>query len=442
MNSLRDMWEELVREEDLPSLDAILTWIFCLEASSVKAPRNHKEILSDLASNLILHNLETKYGLEESECEERMKQVLPPLVINEPDEEPKLRSDELLGIAKPILGENILGRLAKLDDVEKNALAFLLIYLRSIQKRAFSRSVLSSEELKRLTVVFDRAFDEALLAKEKLRGHPLWEIGDVLVKAGIGYWHAWVTGYGNHHLQVMVPTYHFEVVQQHRHLLPEVKDFDEKKLSQELENLDDVEREILSISLRRHPLEPELEEYKLPKVREPECELDLIYLIGRYWRVIKEKTELEDIRFVDKHWDAKGIYRGKEVKIEIKINGEKFDKDPNEIDLLICWKISLIRRILGVLFKQWDKGDRAIFMKWELDDRAKRRMDDLRSRLGIDQLRISLFHGSGKGAYPFKKQLLKTTGSEEEVPDSEEEIAKEILRCVGVEVIELSKLFT
>jgi len=47
----------------------------------------------------------------------------------------------------------------------------------------------------------------------------------------------------------------------------------------------------------------------------------------------KQKTILEDIVFVDKHWDAEGIYKG-------KVDAKDFDKDPNKIDLLICWKAS------------------------------------------------------------------------------------------------------
>ncbi|GEM_PF-4037340 len=162
--------------------------------------------------------------------------------------------------------------------------------------------------------------------------------------------------------------------------------------------------ELHTIYLSKHgDIKPK--KFVLPRIREPRCELDLIYLIGRYWDVIRERTGLEEIVFVDKHWDAEGIYRGRKVRIEVKLDAKDFDKDPTKIDLLICWKLTPSGSILKQL-PLYGRNDLWIH-KYNLKENEK------------DCLRNLLKRG--------KTNLV-------------EDLIKEIFRCVGIEIIVLSEI--
>ena len=155
-----------------------------------------------------------------------------------------------------------------------------------------------------------------------------------------------------------------------------------------------------------------LKEYRLPKIREPKCEHDLYFLIGRYWNSIREKIGLEDIVFVDRHWDAEGIYKGKKVRIEVKVDAKDFDKDPTKIDLLICWKITPSGNILGQIY--FDELKNAEYRSnkaklWALTYNLSEEQKECLKKLRLNQK-------SGK------------------------ELIKEIFKCVGIDVIELSEI--
>ena len=264
-------------------------------------------------------------------------------------------------------------------------------------------------------------FDETLLARNVLEIEPdselpFWEIGDVVVKAGIGYWIPYVSSSCYIYLNLIIPKFLFEILEHNKHLLPKIENFDERfeKIQERLKNID-IEREIHSIFLSRVKNEMKIKEFKLPKIREPRCESDLYFLIGRYWDIIREKTGLEDIVFVDKHWDAEGIYRGRKVRIEIKVDAKDFDKDPNEIDLLICWKITpsgtIAKQISFEMFENMYKTRGKVYRKekiWVYDYDISEESKECLKRLQFQRM--------------------------------SKDLVKEIFKCVGIEVIELSEI--
>jgi hypothetical protein len=75
-------------------------------------------------------------------------------------------------------------------------------------------------------------------------------------------------------------------------------------------------------------------------MRTPECEQDLVFLIGDNWNKIKQKTDLQSIKFVDQSLDAVGKYDGQEVMIEVETESGNFFRhghDEDRCDVVICW---------------------------------------------------------------------------------------------------------
>ena len=258
-----------------------------------------------------------------------------------------------------------------------------------------------SEYLKTLTLEFNKIFNEKLLAKKeivnaRIPGNKvvLWEIGNVVVKSGLRYWVPRIYKGGWIDSELVIPKFLFRVLKEYGSPIVRVDNFNER-LSEARESLKEPDREIHRMYLEQNQVK--LDDYRLPKIREPQCELDLVFLIGRYWKIIKERTGLEDIVFVDKHWDAEGTYKGKKVRIEVKVDAKNFDKDPEKIDVLICWRVSPSMTTLGKIFKA--DGLQAMVMAY------------------------------------------KCLGGSFESDRITSKLVKACFRCVGVEVIELSELF-
>lgn len=240
----------------------------------------------------------------------------------------------------------------------------------------------------------------------------------MVVRAEIGYWIPYVSSSCYVYLDLIIPKFLFEILERNRHLLPKIENFDErfKEIQEKLKDAD-IGKEIHSIFLAKvkDEVEMRIKEYKLPKIREPRCENDLYFLIGRYWDVIREKTGLEDIVFVDKHWDAEGVYKGRKVRIEIKVDAEDFDKDPTQIDLLLCWKITPSGSIAKQTFEMFES------------EYVRRGKVYKREKIWVYDYDVS----------KESKECLKRLRSQREIS---KDLVKEIFRCVGIEVLELSEI--
>jgi hypothetical protein len=73
----------------------------------------------------------------------------------------------------------------------------------------------------------------------------------------------------------------------------------------------------------------------------PHSELDIVFLIGQHWDEITSETPLEEIEFHDGHFDATGIFDGREVMIEVEQEGSDFFQhghNHKECDLVIVGK--------------------------------------------------------------------------------------------------------
>jgi len=89
----------------------------------------------------------------------------------------------------------------------------------------------------------------------------------------------------------------------------------------------------------------------------PHSELDIVFLIGRHWDEITSETPLEEIEFHDGHFDATGIFDGREVMIEVEQEGSDFFQhghNHNECDLVICWKNNRTSQGIGSMeSREW-----------------------------------------------------------------------------------------
>ncbi len=91
-------------------------------------------------------------------------------------------------------------------------------------------------------------------------------------------------------IKFVIPKLFFEILEDNKHLLPEIEDFDEKfeEVQRKLKDTN-AKEEIHSIYLAMVKPKTKIRDFKMPMIREPRCELDLVYLIGRYWDIISKK---------------------------------------------------------------------------------------------------------------------------------------------------------
>ena len=357
---------------------------------------NCRDLFYEVFRAVMKHNLSLKYGLDEDKITELIDKGL---MIEYRD-----CKEDLIEFAE--------NKIRKADELERKVLAFFLNL-----KGSKSGGIYTFGDLCGATVIFNRIFDECLLAREHLEigGDRLvfWDIGDILVKLGIGYWIPYVSSSCHVYMNFVSPTFLFDVLERNREVLPKIERFEERlrEVQNEMRGKD-WQSELHSIYLSKLE-EPKPKMFSLPKAREPRCELDLIYLIGRYWDIIREKTGLEDIVFVDKHWDAEGIYKGKKVRIEIKVDANDFDKDPREIDVLMCWKATSGSNILYQLH----------FDEFENDERFKPRSKKI---WACD--------------YDLPEEVKECLRKLREDTTKSDDLIKDLFKCVGIDVIVLSEI--
>ena len=360
MNEIKGILDRLVFSNDIASIDVILTFAYISNKISESGLKACRSLIEAISRKVAGYNLKLKHELSEREYEEKLK-IIDELYLQSYVTFHELKT--LLPIIEStvnnLLQKDAKNRLKASNELERKIALFVLRSLPKIVKleEGIHEYYLENDRVKELTLTFNRMFRETLLAKNVLSElgydmsrHVFWELGDTVVKLGLGYWTPFVSGSGNVSVNLSIPKFLYEVMKLNEYLLPKIEDFDKRfeetyKMLRE-SRIDEEIHEIFLAKIREHV---EIKSYEVPIIRKPVCENDLYFLIGRYWNIIKEKIGLENIVFVDKHWDAEGIYKGRKVRIEIKLDAGDFDKDPAKIDLLICWKITpskIINRVL------------------------------------------------------------------------------------------------
>ncbi|GEM_PF-5118604 len=120
-------------------------------------------------------------------------------------------------------------RISKANELERKVLAFFLNLKPEYWYDSGEFCTLGT--FQRLTVIFDRMFDECLLAEEHLTvGHSnlvFWELGDIMVKLGIGYWIPYISSSYHVYLDFVIPKFLFDVLKRRAEALPKIDGFDE-----------------------------------------------------------------------------------------------------------------------------------------------------------------------------------------------------------------------
>lgn len=265
-SKIQGLVEELVENEDLASLDAMLTLAFHQTGSS--AYTKYTEMFERIIGKLAEHNLRVKHGLNAKECKEKIN------ILNRLHEECDIYYDDL-PILESILMRNIKDtmrndierRIEYFGEIEKEVLAFILYYLPLKAEESRSLALKSGREgfefisglsittddkndiiyynlsgFDKLTAIFNRLFNRELWHSQTIRipheeytffgKHKmykelhLWGIGDTLIKTGVAYWVPWVTGSANVHSELIIPKFLCDFTEKYKYLLPEITDLE------------------------------------------------------------------------------------------------------------------------------------------------------------------------------------------------------------------------
>lgn len=304
-SKIHSLVEELVKNKDIASLDVLFTVAF--HQTGITAYRNYTEVFERIIGKLAEYTLKLKHGLNAKECKEKIN------VLNRLHEECDVGYDdfELLRFilsrdAKDVIRDNTERRIDYIEEIEKEALVFILHYLSLKSEESRSLALESGKEgfafisgisietddknniiyynlsdSDKLTAIFNRLFNRELRRSQTIRIPSrevtyidgkfreykelcFWEIGDILVKTGIAYRVPWITGSANVYLELVIPKYLCDIAERYRYLLPETAGLEE--------NIKEIEEP--GITIRRLYYTND-DEHSLPSVIERDIE-DLV----------------------------------------------------------------------------------------------------------------------------------------------------------------------
>lgn len=160
-------------EDDVTALDVVFITAYTLNDSSKMSIQNCRSIYESFLRQIVKYNLKLRHDLSENTIKEKLK-VLDQLYLHGflgySNRDKILNILSKFGVAKEKLQKFAREKLQNLGKLDKKVLSFFLnLYGKYF---AISKSELlkvADHELRRLTLIFDKMFDETLLAQNVLK---------------------------------------------------------------------------------------------------------------------------------------------------------------------------------------------------------------------------------------------------------------------------------
>jgi len=279
--------DNVIKKNDLVLLDILWIFTYTVSVQSYSGYNRNIEKFKQLFGRTCVRNLQKKYNLKQAEIKEKMI-VFVDFLNNMPSflygenfhMDSKLLRDVLTDKTSEVFIQNIRSEIQNLSDLDKKILSFVLHYIPirirdSIKKaedlgcenkytslsdfnvgvdRETGSIVYFEIDTKEWTNLFNLLFNEELKElDEKLNGQRVkailtsrggrigvrlysrpglherfWQLGDELVKIGVGYWAFYISSGGYHDLRFVIPCLIYEAVKDYKDKLPTIKNFEEK----------------------------------------------------------------------------------------------------------------------------------------------------------------------------------------------------------------------
>jgi len=263
--------KEIVDRGDIAALD--IYFVYSYDQSSVGGKTRHKTEHKNILGLFFEYNLGIKHSLDTLEIERKIKSTLSGFINPTTQGNlPTVEDDNQ--ITGKLFQSDIKKRMENLDNLEKEVLSFVLSYIslktqerskaldqgdtnlyhiiRAVADRENERDILyymlTSEtgDHKEWMYIFNQVFDRNLRSGNKIYIYDdkmygalgttriielsAYELGNIIVKSGLGYWEPWVTGSGNLnvHLELVIPKFLYDIAIENKTLLPEIQDFEKR----------------------------------------------------------------------------------------------------------------------------------------------------------------------------------------------------------------------
>ncbi|RLF68470.1 MAG: hypothetical protein DRN40_07560 [Thermoplasmata archaeon] len=261
--------DDVIENKDVVLLDILWMYTYTVNIQSSSGYNNNIDKFRQLFGRTCVRNLQKKYNLERAKIKEKMTEFLdflytmPKFLYKENfDNDRKLLTNILTDKASEIFLKNVRNSIKDLSDLDKKILSFVLNYIPIRIQEPIKRGDIAYFEIKSMkewTDIFNLLFNEELKVYDERLDEPgfkpIWtsrgfriysrpgphesfcQLGDELVKIGVGYWTFYISSKGYVDIEFLIPYPIYEAVEDYRDELLTIKNFEEK--------INEVEKEIV-----------------------------------------------------------------------------------------------------------------------------------------------------------------------------------------------------
>lgn len=247
MEQIENFVDDVIKKNDTALLDILWTYSYSSHSVGYSARKFKKWF-----NKICIRNLQKKYNLKKEEIGKKMEvfvYFLRKLEKKKIDFLEKQLRKVLINKSSEVLIRNVRDKIQNLSDLDKKVLSFVLHYI-PIGFRVYEKDfIISEERLEKWTYFFNRLFDEELKGEEikvnlenrygekQCEERTFWQIGDELVKMGIGFRTLWVSESGDDYIEFVIPNFIYEAIKDYKNKLLIIENFEEKinKIKKEIE---------------------------------------------------------------------------------------------------------------------------------------------------------------------------------------------------------------
>ncbi|MGQ4876195.1 MAG: endonuclease NucS domain-containing protein [Promethearchaeia archaeon] len=373
--------DKIILENNYEIIDLIYIYVYSLKQFSWSRYQKYKDDFKKKFTEIAKRTLQKKYNLKV----EKIKNLINYLIINFL----KCIPDNILSTAQlynftsfllEILKEktskliltNINNRFENLDNLEKEILSFILNYIplkiKELQEQEnkyvegfhIRENLYFEIGLEKWTYIFNQLYNKSLREykfRKKVRNtflelpeeYSFWELGDKLMKLGIGYYIPYFTNSGNFEIEFKIPNFIYEKIKHLKSEFQLIENFNEKiqniekerNIKKEFGEEFDLGEPINNLEVLESDIEKEI-------VSNPEIVEEGLEIIQNQYRT---KIGIIDILCKDKN--------GNYVVIELK-KGRGNDKVIGQLLRYLAWieeHVAEKNKVRGIIVaKSYDEG--------------------------------------------------------------------------------------
>lgn len=267
--------KEIIDHKCIEALDVYFTYYLEQSYEGGRRRSEHKKCLGLFSEYNSKIKYSKDYKMDDSEREEKIREKKIESISSKfrdlTDYRSLLTTEVKRQITEELLRSDIKKRIENLDDSEKEALSFVLSFISlKTQERSLAldkESVYSDlniqfnvdKENERDNLIFDLTsdinhhkkwkyiFNLLYLDREIIHGYAIpicigpfsdigkpkyflyaYDLGNTIVKSGLGYWEPRVTSSPNVHLELRIPKFLYDIAINYQSMLPEIQDFENR----------------------------------------------------------------------------------------------------------------------------------------------------------------------------------------------------------------------